>query len=53
MKLQDLDALQHQDKIAQILESRLGHSVSFSKLSPTQSHRMLQRVQGLINEHRQ
>ncbi len=53
MKLQDLDALQHKDKIAQILESRLGHSISFSKLSPTQSRSMLERVQGLINEHKQ
>jgi hypothetical protein len=53
MKLQDLDALQHTDKIAQILESRLGHSISFSKLSPAQSRSMLERVQGLINEHKQ
>ena len=52
MKLQDLDALQHKDKIAQILESRLGHSVAFTKLSSSQSQNMLKRVQGLINEHR-
>jgi hypothetical protein len=52
MKLQDLDALQQQDKIAQVLESRLGHSVSFSKLTTRGTHSMLQRVQGLISEHR-
>jgi len=52
MKLQDLDTLQHKDKIAQVLESRLGHSVSFSKLTPGHAHSMLQRVQGLITEHR-
>lgn len=53
MKLQDLDALQHKDKISQVMESRLGQAISFSKLSADQTRSMLERVQGLINEHRQ
>lgn len=53
MKLQDLDALQHKDKITQVMESRLGQTISFSKLSTEQTRSMLERVQGLINEQRQ
>jgi hypothetical protein len=52
MKLQELDALQHKDKIAQVMESRLGQTISFSKLSTTQTRSMLERVQSLISEHR-
>lgn len=53
MKLQDLDALQHKDKITRVMESRLGQTISFSKLSTEQTRSMLERVQGLINEQRQ
>jgi hypothetical protein len=52
MKLQDLDALKQQDKAAQVLEKRLGQTVSFDNLSLRESRHMLMRVRGLINEHR-
>jgi hypothetical protein len=52
MKLHDLDALKQQDKAAQVLEKRLGQTVSFSNLSLRESRHMLMRVRGLINEHR-
>ena len=52
MKLHELDTLKQQDKAAQVLEQRLGQSVSFSNLSLRESRHMLLRVRGLINEHR-
>jgi hypothetical protein len=52
MKLHELDALNQQDKAAQVLEQRLGQSVSFDNLSLRESRHMLLRVRGLINEHR-
>ena len=52
MKLHELDALKQQDKAAQVLEQRLGQTVSFSNLSLRESRHMLLRVRGLINEHR-
>jgi hypothetical protein len=52
MKLHELDALKQQDKAAQVLEQRLGHTVSFANLSLRESRHMLLRVRGLINEHR-
>ena len=52
MKLHELDALNQQDKAAQVLEQRLGQTVSFSNLSLRESRHMLMRVRGLINEHR-
>jgi hypothetical protein len=52
MKLHELDALKQQDKAAQVLEQRLGQSVSFNNLTLRESRHMLMRVRGLINEHR-
>lgn len=52
MKLHELDNMGRSDKVARILESRLGHSVEFSKLTQAQSQKMLSRVQNLIREHR-
>ena len=52
MKLHELDALKQQDKAAQVLEQRLGQSVSFDNLTLRESRHMLMRVRGLINEHR-
>jgi hypothetical protein len=52
MKLQELDTLKQQDKAEQVLENRLGHSVSFDNLSLYESRHMLMRVRGLLNEHR-
>jgi hypothetical protein len=52
MKLHELDALKQPDKAAQVLEQRLGQTVSFSNLSLRESRHMLLRVRGLINEHR-
>ena len=52
MKLHELDALNKQDKVERVLESRLGHAVDFSKLNLRESQGMLKRVRGLINEHR-
>jgi urease gamma subunit len=52
MKLQELDTLKQQDKAQQVLENRLGHSVSFENLSLYESRHMLLRVRGLLNEHR-
>jgi len=52
MKLHELDALKQQDKAAQVLEQRLGQTVSFANLSLRESRHMLLRVRGLINEHR-
>jgi hypothetical protein len=52
MKLHELDALKQQDKAAQVLEQRLGQTVSFDNLTLRESRHMLMRVRGLINEHR-
>jgi hypothetical protein len=52
MKLQELDTLKQQDKAEQVLENRLGYSVSFDNLSLYESRHMLMRVRGLLNEHR-
>ena len=52
MKLQELDTLKQQDKAEQVLEDRLGYTVSFDNLSMYESRHMLMRVRGLLNEHR-
>jgi Xaa-Pro aminopeptidase len=52
MKLQELDTLKQQDKAEQVLEDRLGYTVSFDNLSLYESRHMLMRVRGLLNEHR-
>ena len=52
MKLHELDALNKQDKAAQVLEKRLGQAISFDNLSLRESRHLLMRVRSLINEHR-
>jgi hypothetical protein len=52
MKLHELDHLKQQDKAQQVLEARLGQTVSFANLTLRESRHMLMRVRGLINEHR-
>ena len=52
MKLQELDALKNKQKVARILEDRLGQSASFDNLSRSQTRAMLTRIRGLIHEHR-
>jgi hypothetical protein len=52
MKLHELDKLKQQDKAEQVLEARLGQSVSFANLTLRESRHMLMRVRGMLNEHR-
>jgi hypothetical protein len=52
MKLQDLAAPQKIKQIAKVMESHFGQSVSFESISKRQAHTMLNRVRGLISEHR-
>ena len=52
MKLQDLAAPQKTKQIAKVMESHFGQSVSFESISKRQAHDMLNRVRGLISEHR-
>jgi len=52
MKLQDLAAPQKTKQVAKVMESHFGQSVSFESISKRQAHTMLNRVRGLISEHR-
>lgn len=52
MKLQDLAAPQKTKQIAKVMESHFGTSMSFESISQRQAHSMLNRVRGLISEHR-
>jgi DNA anti-recombination protein RmuC len=52
MKLQDLAAPQKTKQVAKVMESHFGKSVSFESISKRQAHDMLNRVRGLISEHR-
>jgi hypothetical protein len=52
MKLQDLAAPQKIKQVAKVMESHFGQSVSFESISKRQAHDMLNRVRGLISEHR-
>jgi hypothetical protein len=52
MKLQDLAAPQKTKQIAKVMESHFGTAVSFESISKRQAHTMLNRVRGLISEHR-
>jgi hypothetical protein len=52
MKLQDLAAPQKTKQIAKVMESHFGQSVRFESISKHQAHTMLNRVRGLISEHR-
>lgn len=52
MKLQDLAAPQKIKQVAKVMESHFGQNVSFESISKRQAHTMLNRVRGLIREHR-
>jgi hypothetical protein len=52
MKLQDLAGQPQTKQVAKVMESHFGQSVSFESISKRQAHTMLNRVRGLISEHR-
>lgn len=52
MKLQDLAAPQRTKQVAKVMESYFGNSVSFDTISVKQASSMLDRVRGLLAEHR-
>ena len=52
MKLQDLAAPQKTKQIAKVMESHFGKSIAFESISKRQAQDMLNRVRGLISEHR-
>jgi hypothetical protein len=52
MKLQDLAGQPQTKQVAKVMESHFGQSVSFESISKRQAHNMLNRVRGLISEHR-
>lgn len=52
MKLHELGAQRQTEKIANIIESRLGAAIDVTKLSPIQAQHMLRRVRSLVKEHR-
>ena len=53
MKLKDLAPPQQTKQTAKVFESYFGQNINFDALSHPQVRSMLQRVRGLINEHRQ
>ena len=52
MKLQELAAPSPTKQIAKVFESYFGSNIAFDRLNPRQTQRLLQRVQGLLREHR-
>jgi DNA anti-recombination protein RmuC len=52
MKLQDLAAPQKIKQVAKVMESHFGKSIAFESISKRQAREMLNRVRGLISEHR-
>jgi len=52
MKLQDLAGQPQTKQVAKVMESHFGTAVSFDSISKRQAHTMLNRVRGLISEHR-
>ena len=52
MKLQDLAATAQTKQVAKVMESYFGQEVNFAKLTQSQARNMLNRVRGLITEHR-
>jgi hypothetical protein len=52
MKLQDLAATAQTKQVAKVMESYFGQEVNFAKLTRPQARNMLNRVRGLISEHR-
>jgi len=53
MKLKDLALPQQTKQTAKVFESYFGQNINFDVLSRPQVRNMLQRVRGLINEHKQ
>ena len=52
MKLQELAAPSPTKQIAKVFESYFGSNIEFDRLTPRQTQHLLQRVQGLLHEHR-
>jgi hypothetical protein len=52
MKLHDLAATAQTKQVAKVMESYFGQEVNFAKLTRPQARNMLNRVRGLITEHR-
>jgi hypothetical protein len=52
MKLHELGAQRRTEQVAKVLESHLDNRVNFDLLNRQQAARMLNRVRGLIREHR-
>lgn len=52
MKLQDLATPQQSKQTAKVFESYFGQNIDFGRLNRSQTRSMLQKVRGLINEHR-
>lgn len=52
MKLQELAAQSPTKQIAKVFESYFGSTIKFDRLNSRQTQHLLQRVQGLLSEHR-
>jgi len=52
MKLQELSALKPSKQIAKVFESYFGSRIRFDQLTRGQTQAMLQKVQGVLREHR-
>jgi hypothetical protein len=52
MKLQELGAQRQSERIAQVIESRLGSKIKFKTLNENRARKMLAKVRGLLKEHR-
>ena len=52
MKLHELGAQRPTEQAAQVLESQAGRSIDFSVIGPRRAQGMLQRVRGMLHEHR-
>ena len=53
MKLHELAAPNATQQISQVFESYFGSKLSFDQLNRRQANHMLNRVQGILGEHRQ
>ena len=52
MKLQDLDSSRKTQQYQKVFESYFGKKVNFTDISKSQAQQMLEKVRGLIREHR-
>lgn len=52
MKLNELGAQRRTEQVSRVIESQIGTKVNFAALSRKQAQTMLNRVQGLLSEHR-